>query len=502
MRQWTSAVPNQCFDMSQRFIGVFLLGFFLGVLARSFWGFGWQICLAFALLGLFFLAFSFLGEQKRTFLFIALILLGASLGSLRYIAEEKAPAPALAELDGKVGKEIKLKAIVLGEPERKENYSRFPVEPEEYKGIKILVYAGPYSEYKYGDELLIRGKLERPENFSQGFDWISYLAKDDIYYQIFYPKIKKIGEGKGNSVKQFLFSIKEKYLSSLGRLLPEPHASLAGGITVGAKRSLGEGWLGAFRRTGIIHIVVLSGYNLSLVSDVGMKALSFLPKAAGFSIGAIGIILFALMVGASPSVARASIMALLIVFARASGRVYEAGWALFLAAFLMVFYNPKVLVYDAGFQLSFMATFALIYFAPAVERRLSFLPKRWKIREIVSSTLAVQGFVFPWILYKMGVFSLSAPLVNILILPLIPFAMLFSFLAGAAGILGQAFAFPFGWLAYFILQYCLSVVKFFDSLPFSSLTANNFPLLLTTLIYLSLAFILIYNHLAKDKSTL
>ena len=94
---------------------------------------------------------------------------------------------------------------------------------------------------------------------------------------------------------------------------------------------------------------------------------TILSFGASLALGAVTIILFAMMVGGGPTVARASIMALAALLARATGRQYEAGVALFLAGALMVVVNPLVLVYDVGFQLSFLATLGLIYLAPLLE---------------------------------------------------------------------------------------------------------------------------------------
>ena len=79
----------------------------------------------------------------------------------------------------------------------------------------------------------------------------------------------------------------------------------------------------------------------------------FLAPVSGNKRGVIGVILFAVMTGASATVLRASIMALLALTARATGRIYTVSWALFFAGFFMVLQNPKILRFDTSFQLSF-----------------------------------------------------------------------------------------------------------------------------------------------------
>ena len=132
---------------------------------------------------------------------------------------------------------------------------------------------------------------------------------------------KKIGEGDGGSVRSILFAVKSAFMSRIQSLLPEPHSSLLGGILLGAKESLGRAVLDDFRIVGLIHIVVLSGYNVTLVAEAIMRALSFFPRAFGMAFGAGSIVLFAILTGAGATVVRASTMAL-FSRARACDRAY------------------------------------------------------------------------------------------------------------------------------------------------------------------------------------
>jgi competence protein ComEC len=208
-----------------------------------------------------------------------------------------------------------------------------------------------------------------------------------------------------------------------------------------------------------------------------------LPQLAAISLGSVSIVLFAVVTGAGATIVRASIMALLVLLARATGRVYEITIALFTAGFLMLLHNPKILVFDPSFQLSFLATFGLVYLAPLVERRLGFLPSKWHIREVTTATIATQAFVLPLLLYKVGELSLVALPVNLLILLVVPLTMLFGFLAGAIGFLSFFASLPFAWIAYAFLAYQLGVVRIFSFLPFASVHIP-FPLLLLVAFYL------------------
>jgi competence protein ComEC len=332
--------------------------------------------------------------------------------------------------------------------------------------------------------------LKKPSNLSDDFDWESFLAKDEIYYEMFYPRTTPVSSGNGFFLKRWLFAAKNKFIAALNNAMPEPNSGFMAGVTIGARKSMPKDLLDDFKKTGIIHIVVLSGYNITLVADFVMRIFSFLPQALGMGLGAVGIILFTIMAGASAATVRAAVMALLVIGARVTGRIYTVTWALFLTGFFMILHSPKILRFDAGFQLSFLATLALLYLAPYFDKKFHFITNKWKIREIVSATAATQIFVLPLLLYKTGIFSAVALPVNLLILIFMPLTMFFGFIAGTLGIIAKTIAVPFGWLGYALTQYELWVVKIFSNLPFSSFNIKNFPLFLTIVIYVIFAVLL------------
>ena len=458
-----------------------LIGFIGGILLRSFVNFGPALAGFFIFLGIIILFLRLITQDSRLIIFIAIFIISFGLGIARYELKDykKAELP-----EGK----INLEGIISDEPDERENYTRLVINANDNK---ILLYVYHYPEFHYGDRVRVSGLLKRPQNIDDSFDWVSYLAKDDVYFEMLYPKIELVSAGQGSWIKEKLFTLKENFLNVLGRVIPEPNSAFMGGLTVGARKSIPKNLQDDFRKTGIIHIVVLSGYNITIVSDTIMRFFSFLPMVFGITLGVLGIILFTIMTGAGAATVRASIMALLVVLARATGRSYQITWALFLAGFLMIFYNPKILRFDTGFQLSFLATIALIYLAPYFEEKLKFITKKFQLRGIISSTLATQVFVLPLLLYKTGIFSFVALPVNLLILPFIPITMFFGFTTYILNI-------PFGWVGYALTQYELWIVKVFAGLPFAAKTISNFPLWLMLIIYI-FYIIIIYAKIHKKR---
>lgn len=213
--------------------------------------------------------------------------------------------------------------------------------------------------------------------------------------------------------------------------------------------------------------------------------------------GIVTILLFVLMAGGGSTALRAGIMAVLALIARATGRNYDVARALVLALVLMILVNPYLLVYDVSFQLSFIATVAVIFLSPRIEKYFLWVTDKFELRDIVSVTFSAYVFVLPFILYKMGNLSLVALPANVLVLPFIPFTMLLGFLTGFVGLIWYGFSIPFGFISYIFLHYELSVISFFADFPLASITFPNFPLLLTMLIYMYFTYMLFGRSIQK-----
>ena len=226
----------------------------------------------------------------------------------------------------------------------------------------------------------------------------------------------------------------------------------------------------------------------------------FLTQTWSISLGIISIILFAIMTGAGSTIIRASIMAILALIARATGRTYAATRALLLAVFIMVILNPFILFYDVSFQLSFIATFGIIHLAPKMEKYFKWLPKILDLPSIAATTAAAYIFVLPFLLYKMGVLSIVALPVNILILPFIPLTMLFGFIAGLLGLVSNIIALPLTFISHLLLGYELAIIKWFSSLNFAAVNIGQFSLALVCFIYLIYLWIIFKPH-ASRKAT-
>lgn len=482
-----------------------LLGFSGGVIFRSFYNFGWSFAIFFIFIGALLAAIFFsqrliglgLKNYKAPIFLMSLFLFAFGLGVIRY--EIKDAGNNFPLLEKQINSKVVLRGMIVDEPDERENYLQLTIKAED-SGAKILIRTNRYGIFRYGDAVEIKGILKKPEIFSDStFDWPAYLAKDDIYFEMFYPDVKILSTGGGFWLKRQMFFLKEKFIGNLSSLVPEPNASYLAGLVVGGKKAMPKNLQDEFRRAGIIHVVVLSGYNVTIVADMIMKILSGLPFFFGLGFGILGILLFAVMTGASATVIRASIMAGFVLLARATGRIYHISIALLAAGFLMILANPKILRFDVSFQLSFLATLALICLSPILEKKLNFIPKKFHIREIMAATISTQIFVLPLLLYSTGLFSAVGLVVNLLVLVFIPATMLFGFLSAGLGFLSLALGTPFGWIAYAFSAYELWVVDIFSKLPFASF---NISISFWLMLFIYAAYAIVLYSLNNDRRAL
>jgi len=388
------------------------------------------------------------------------------------------------------GQVITLEGEVSEEPETLKDKTKLIIEIPGIKG-KVLVNAPLYPEYKFGDRLKITGKLEEPPVFDE-FNYRNYLRASGIYSVMNKPEIEKVGEFKGFSFKKWLFKVKNRFENVLNKILPEPEAALADGLLLGARRSLPDWLLDAFVVVGLIHLVALSGYNITIISkNLSIFFNWFAPRLA-FYFSLVAIWLFVIMVGAKATIVRAALMGFMYLLAHKFGRRRDMSRILLLTAFLMVLQNPLILRYDSGFQLSFLATAGLIYLAPVFER----WTKRWmipsSIKEAGVATLSAQFFVLPLLILNFKKISLISFLANILVLPFIPYAMFFIFVAGFLGMIFLPLGQFLGWFAFLFLKYIVVISENLSKIPGAYLEIKKVSILFALIYWLVLGFLLRY----------
>lgn len=407
-------------------------------------------------------------------LLVSLSFMALSLGMLR--SEWASWSVVNPYFESRVDSEVTIEGVIVREPDERETSTHLYIKTDEEL---VLVIADRYGLYNYGDQVKVTGLLQKPESFEtefgRTFNYPGYLLAKGVSYTVRNARISVGSSGHGWWFIERLLILKHQFMANVESIIPEPQVGLGEGVLLGVKRALGDHLEDVFRRTGIIHIVVLSGYNVMLVVKfIGTILSLVLSKRGQVVFGIAAIASFALLVGLSATVVRASLMAGFLLLAQATGRIYLVTRALLLAGVVMLMLNPYLLIYDVGFQLSFLATMGLIWLMPSIEDQLSFVPSFGRAREFLSATIAAQVAVLPVLLYQIGQFSLVAVVVNVLVLPMVPVAMLLTFLSGLVGFVSSTLALPLAYLAHLSLTYILGVASWFGSWSLAAFVVPEF----------------------------
>lgn len=397
-------------------------------------------------------------------------------------------------LNAYIGKSAVIVGAVSNDPERRESGLYVHVSVASMNGIAarggVLAILPRETELFFNDMVSVRGLLEAPEGFETDtgrvFDYKGYLRVRGLTAIVRHAQVRESEEGNW-SVRGALYGIKHSFAEKLRILLPEPRASLMEGVLLGERRGLPDETTNALIVSGLIHVVVLSGYNIAVVSESALRFfVLFLPRGIALGAGATTIVLFALLSGGGAATVRACIMGVIAVTARYFRRPALALRALFLAGATMLLWNPLLLLYDPGFLLSMLATFGLITLSPYIEQKLKWIPKRAGLRSVSASTIGVQIYVLPALLYMSGIFSFVSIPANIIALPAIPLAMALGFAAGVLGLIHPILGLLPAIGADLVLRFVLCIAQTSAALPLSHVVIPPFSVLWALVLYVPL----------------
>jgi len=380
-----------------------------------------------------------------------------------------------------IGKIIKEPDVRIDKTYYVVNAERLLTNGKNIKG-KVKIAAPLYPKYNYGDFLGIRCELQTPKPVDD-FRYDKFLALEKVYSVCYYPKIVNARLPVVNSLKdkfyKKIFQFKNIIANKINLLYPEPEASFMAGLLYGYRGGLPEDLQENFNRTGLTHIVAISGFNISIISISLMYFFILIGfwRRQAFWLTICGIFLFVIFVGSSPSVARAAVMGGIVLTAQYFGRPSIIFNIIILSLSIMLFINPLSLVWDVGFQLSFASVVGLVYLSPILEKIIkNFLIPSLSIFnfafKLILATFSAIIVATPLVLYHFGKFSLVALLTNLLVLWFVPYLMLIGFL----GLVFSFVLFPFGqtlsWLGYLGLKYVILIVDFFGAQSWSAVNFN------------------------------
>lgn len=275
-----------------------------------------------------------------------------------------------------------------------------------------------------------------------------------LYLIIFFIRYQ---QGGWNINLDLFPEIRQNLDQRIAKLFPSPQAELLSGILLGNKKSLPGELKLALRDSSTLHIVVVSGQNLTLLAGLFLSLSGLLKRRTAIFLSIAAVIFYTVLTGAQIPVLRAAIMALLSFTGELFGRQRSGLYILILTAGGMLLVNPAWLT-DLSFELSFLATFGVIAVAPVVEKKLNFLPPF--IKQDIAISVGAELMIMPIIIQNFHQLSIVGIFANLLVGWTMPFVMIFGVLAL---VLGPVFSL----ITNIFLTYFIYIVQFFASLPFA-----------------------------------
>ena len=307
------------------------------------------------------------------------------------------------------------------------------------------------AEIKRSDRVAITGKV------GKGFG--SFAG---VIYRANLTKITRQSPG------DWALNLRDWFTSGVRRAIPDPASSLGIGYLVGQKRALPLDLIEALKIAGLTHVVVASGYNLTILVRLARRMFEKISKYLAALSASLMIFGFVSITGLSPSMTRAALVASLSLAAWYYGRKFHPLILLPMAAAITVVVNPSYLWGDLGWQLSFAAFAGVMILAPLLQRYFFGDSKPGIIRQILGETVSATILTAPILISAFGQISNVSLIANLLVLPLVPLAMLLTFIAGVGVLIIPNLALIVGWPATVVLNYMIWIANQLSKLSWAT----------------------------------
>ena len=352
------------------------------------------------------------------------------------------------------------------------------------RGGGVEVFAGDLSA-GVGDRVLVKGEISLPQVGDDGFDYGRYLATKRISGLVEATSVRPVGEGRG-----WIGRIHRRTDVALGYGLRPREAAVVRGMVLGDRSLMPEDLETAFQRSGVTHVLAISGQHVAILAAVTYFALRLFAIPATIRAGVtIGLIWpYILVAGAPPSAIRAGVVATFVLAAPLFGRQVSALHFMTTMLAFVLAYNPQ-LVYNTGFQLSVAAVFGILLLTNPLKSLIEhtllrpFTEPPGQLSNLISVSLAAQIATSPIVAATFDQVSLVGVLTNLVAVPLSGPILILGLLGSLAGNVFPLLAYPLNACNGFLVTILISVAQASSSLPFASVTTPGVTSLLVALFY-------------------
>jgi competence protein ComEC len=362
-----------------------------------------------------------------------------------------------------------------------------------FKAYSKATNPGEFDTYTYYRQLNIGGRLQNVEIKSEN-------SNDEKNY---------------SHIKELMFEIRSYCIARLQKVFPEKEAGIMCRILLGDRTGLDSDVENLYKKSGIIHILSISGLHISLVGMGLYKLLrkAGMPLVPAAVTGSVVLILYGLMTGMGVSVCRAIGMYLISMLAVVLRRTYDMLTALGIMAVIMLAQNP-LYIYNAGFLLSFASVAGVGIIYPVFSDNLLKIKKKQNtrlcikeyvgynlyyllcdVKESMLAGLSISLMTAPIILWFYYEIPLYSVFINIFVIPLMGVLLISGFVVmfiPYTGILGTVDC--------LILKEYEIVCNAFSKLPIGSWNPGRPAEISIIIYYLILIVVISYvNHSKKKK---
>lgn len=313
----------------------------------------------------------------------------------------------------------------------------------------VLATTGLSFDIKRGDIVTLKGNLK------EGLGSFSATMFRANVVKIVRPEPGDVGR-----------RVRDWFADAVRRVIKDPQASLGIGYLTGQKSALPEDLAESLKIVGLTHIVVASGYNLTILVRMSRRLFLRVSKYLSAVSASIMIVSFVSVTGMSPSMTRAGLVSGMSLFTWYYGGVFHPVVLLSFAAMLTVALQPSYAWGDLGWQLSFAAFLGVMIISPLLQRYFFGEKEPGSLRQILGETISAHIATVPVIAINFGVISNIAIVANLMVVPLVPLAMLLTFISGVLSLLNvpaELVSVPTEWL----LTYMTSTAEFLADISWS-----------------------------------
>ena len=319
---------------------------------------------------------------------------------------------------------LKLTGIIVSEKQEKQYYDKYKIQVKyNNKKLKFYITTTKDIELKYGDKISFSGTYTKPEiqrNY-KGFDYSQYLKQLKIYGTIKSDKIIVLKQNQANKIFQISNEISSKIISNTQKILKDETSSILLGLILGYKTDIDEETQENFRNASMTHILAVSGMHITyVILGINIIFKNLIGKKNTNILTIVTLIFYMFITNFSPSITRAGIMGITMIFSKLIYRRNDIYTSISLSLILILIYNP-FFIQNLGLQLSYGGVIGIVVFNKSILKILKNIkvknktykykikPKIQKyldkIKEIISVSISVQIVILPILLYNLNTFN-------------------------------------------------------------------------------------------------